>query len=289
LLKASGCIAVSGGLEVASDRLLELIKKGVTVEQVARVTKNFTEAGIMVHSYLMYAYPTQTIQETVDSLEMVRQMFELGILQSGFWHQFALTAHSPVGMAPEEYGIIPELKEITFANNDVQFKDSTGIDHNRFSFGLKKSLFNYMHGLCFDFPLQEWFDFKIPATSIQVDYILNAIESSQEFYQIKPSSKIIWLGNTPIVSEFSKKKKGKDLPFLELVFHNKMDAYILEVEKKIGEWLIKILDQISVYSTHDSFTFSVLKEDFEKELDDFDLFWYSDTIGELRTHGLLVL
>ena len=35
LLKASGCIAVAGGLEVASDRLLFMMKKGVTVAQVA--------------------------------------------------------------------------------------------------------------------------------------------------------------------------------------------------------------------------------------------------------------
>jgi hypothetical protein len=137
LLKESGCIAVSGGLEVASDRLLELIKKGVTVEQVAQVTRNFTESGIMVHAYLMYGYPTQTIQETVDSLEMVRQLFELGVLQSGFWHQFAMTAHSPVGMFPEEFGVIPEQNEITFANNDINFKDKTGINHDKFSFGLK--------------------------------------------------------------------------------------------------------------------------------------------------------
>ncbi|PTB91713.1 radical SAM protein, partial [Marivirga lumbricoides] len=126
LLKASGCVAVSGGLEVASDRLLNLIQKGVTVSQVARVTRNFAEAGIMVHSYLMYGYPTQTIQETVDSLEMVRQLFELGLIQSGFWHQFALTAHSPIGLNTQEYGIIPDLKKITFANNDIQFKDKTG-------------------------------------------------------------------------------------------------------------------------------------------------------------------
>ncbi|HSB92959.1 MAG TPA: radical SAM protein, partial [Flavitalea sp.] len=92
LLKSSGCIAVSGGLEVASDRLLQLIQKGITVAQVARVSKHFTDAGIMVHAYLMYGYPTQTIQETVDSLEMVRQLFEAGVLQSGFWHQFAMTA-----------------------------------------------------------------------------------------------------------------------------------------------------------------------------------------------------
>jgi hypothetical protein len=69
LLARSGCIAVSGGLEVASDRLLALMKKGVTVEQVARVTRAFGDAGIRVHAYLMYGFPTQTVQETVDSLE----------------------------------------------------------------------------------------------------------------------------------------------------------------------------------------------------------------------------
>ncbi len=175
LLQASGCIAVSGGLEVASDRLLALIQKGVTVEQVARVTDAFTNAGIMVHSYLMYGYPTQTVQETVDSLEMVRQLFEAGTIQSGFWHQFALTAHSPVGLDPAAYGIVPHYQPITFANNDVQFTDSTGIDHEQFSFGLKKSLFNYMHGLCFDYPLQEWFDFEIPETTVAPDHIADAL------------------------------------------------------------------------------------------------------------------
>ncbi|HZI55059.1 MAG TPA: radical SAM protein, partial [Chitinophagaceae bacterium] len=100
LLKASGCIAVSGGLEVASDRLLELIQKGITVAQVARVNKHFSDAGIMVHAYLMYGFPTQTAQETIDSLEMVRQLFKLGILQSAFWHLFTMTTHSPVGIDP---------------------------------------------------------------------------------------------------------------------------------------------------------------------------------------------
>ena len=180
LLKASGCIAVSGGLEVASDRLLKLIQKGVTVEQVAKVTRNFTETGIMVHAYLMYGYPTQTVQETVDSLEMVRQLFELGIIQSGFWHQFAMTAHSPVGMFPEEFGVIPEMNDITFANNDIQFIDKTGIDHDKFSFGLKKSLFNFMHGICFDYELQDWFDFKIPQTKISPDYIISCLEKEAD-------------------------------------------------------------------------------------------------------------
>src|SRR5262245_53051372 len=50
LLARSGCVAISGGLEVASDRLLALMKKGVTVAQVARVTRAFSDAGVMVRS-----------------------------------------------------------------------------------------------------------------------------------------------------------------------------------------------------------------------------------------------
>ncbi|MEM6726409.1 MAG: radical SAM protein, partial [Bacteroidota bacterium] len=121
LLAASGCIAVSGGLEVASDRLLELMEKGVSIRQVAKVTEAFTQAGIMVHAYLMYGFPTQSTQETIDSLEIVRQLFENGLIQSAFWHRFALTAHSPVGLNPEKYKVEivgPEFQG--FARNDLQ-------------------------------------------------------------------------------------------------------------------------------------------------------------------------
>jgi hypothetical protein len=288
LLKASGCIAISGGLEVASDRLLALIQKGVTVEQVAKVTSNFTEAGIMVHAYLMYAYPTQTIQETVDSLEMVRQMFELNILQSGFWHQFALTAHSPVGLNPADYGILPAYKEISFANNDIEFIDSTGIDHNKFGFGLKKSLFNYMHGICFDFPLQEWFDFKIPKTRISKHFILNSLETSEEHFMVKPSSKLIWTGGNASLTAVTKTKKGKNISFLKMTFHNKIDSVEITVEKEIGEWLLEILDRLSIHS-EESFTYALLKDDFENHFEDFELFWYSDEVDVLREKGLLVL
>jgi radical SAM superfamily enzyme YgiQ (UPF0313 family) len=172
LLKESGCIAISGGLEVASDRLLKLINKGVTVDQVARVAANFTECGIMVHAYLMYGFPTQTIRETIDSLEVVRQLFELGLVQSGFWHHFALTAHSPVGQHPGKFGIIRDtMVEEPFANNDLTFTDPTGCDHDAFSDGLGKSLFNYMHGIGYELPLSEWFNFEIPETTIEHDYI----------------------------------------------------------------------------------------------------------------------
>jgi hypothetical protein len=284
LLKASGCIAVSGGLEVASDRLLELIKKGVTVEQVAKVTSYFTEAGIMVHAYLMYGYPTQTIQETVDSLEMVRQLFQVGTIQSGFWHQFAMTAHSPVGLNPDEFGVIPQQNEITFANNDIQFIDKTGINHDKFSFGLKKSLFNYMHGVCFDYDLQEWFDFKIPNTKISPDFIENAIFETTDF-SLKPTAKLIWIGNLPIVNYFTKSKKGHTWEMAKLSFHFKTETLEISLEKDQANWLLKT---IKLLSDHPILLKNV-KLDFESQFEDFELFWFSKQISLLRNSGLLVL
>ena len=159
LLASSGCVAVSGGLEVASDRLLRLMRKGVTVEQVARVTRAFSDAGIMVHAYLMYGFPTETVQDTIDALERVRQLFAAGCIQSAYWHRFAATAHSPVGLHPEKYGIrLRPPQDITFAHNDIAFEDPVGADHDFLGEGLRKALYNYMHGVGLDADVREWFE-----------------------------------------------------------------------------------------------------------------------------------
>lgn len=288
LLKASGCIAISGGLEVASDRLLKLIDKGVSVEQVAQVTRNFTQAGILVHAYLMYGYPTQTIQETVDSLEMVRQLFEAGVLQSGFWHQFAMTAHSPVGMFPERFGVVKETEAIgTFANNDINYIDKTGIDHDQFSFGLKKSLFNFMHGICLDYKLQDWFDFKIPKVMIAPDFIQKALKEESKL-DTKPTAKVVWLGGKPAIESFAKYKKGKPSEMMVLTFHDKKETFDIQTSKKEGEWLSAILQKVAVSNTR-VYTFQEIKTDFETTMEYFELFWYSKPINTLRDFGLLVL
>ena len=289
LLKESGCIAVSGGLEVASDRLLKLIDKGVTVEQVAIVNRNFTEAGILVHAYLMYGFPTQTAQETIDSLEMVRQMFEVGILQSGFWHQFAMTAHSPVGMNPEEYKVVATKKEEgTFANNDVPHIEMSGAIHDKFSFGLKKSLFNYMHGICFDWPLNDWFDFKVPRTSITPDYIANCLDN--ESYPIyKANQKVVWLGTLPYKEYFVKKKKGREREMVSLMFYTKSETINIDLEKQDGDWFCNFIEELANSNLQTS-TYQNMKNSYETACtEDFELFWHSKAAQQIRDYALLVL
>ena len=286
LLKTSGLVAVSGGLEVASDRLLKLIDKGVSVDQVAKVTRNFTEAGVMVHSYLMYGFPTMTVQETVDSLEMVRQLFEMGIVQSGFWHQFAMTAHSPIGNNPEEFGVKPLKKEILFAHNDIDFTDETGIDHSKFSFGLKKSLFNFMHGINFDLPLKDWFDFKIPKTTIHPDYIHDCLLEEENFV-FKGNSKLIFLDKNANVENFVKKTRAGAFQYTRLNFHLKSNIVKIELETDQARWLMKIFAENSTANSK-KITLQQLKTEFEETFEDFEIFWFSKPIQQLKENGVIL-
>jgi radical SAM superfamily enzyme YgiQ (UPF0313 family) len=183
LLARAGCVAVSGGLEVASDRLLARMQKGVTVEQVARVTRAFTDAGVMVHAYLMYGFPTETEQETIDALERVRQLFAEGCIQSAFWHRFAATTHSPIGKNPELFGIrLQPAPRATFARNEVAFEDPTPADHDYLGEGLRKALYNYMHGLGLDADVRSWFPprgkRRVPAAKVAPELIRRALGSA---------------------------------------------------------------------------------------------------------------
>ena len=289
LLKASGCIAVSGGLEVASDRLLELIKKGVTVDQVAQVTDNFSSAGIMVHAYLMYGFPTQTAQETIDSLEMVRQMFELSIIQSGFWHQFAMTAHSPVGMNPDQF-MVKSLSPASpaFAHNDLQHEDPTGAQHEIFSEGLRVSLFNYMHGVGFDMPLQEWFDHDVPDTTVEPFHIEMAIQNNPGT-PISENSKIVWLHTVPTIEYYAKKKKGQTITKAKLEFHTLTEEQTVVTSEKEGQWLESIFHKL-IPTNGEHLTFGKLTQNHKDfGLGDIQLFLRSTTWNELRNRGLLIV
>lgn len=289
LLKTAGCVAVSGGLEVASDRLLALINKGITVAQIAKVNRNFTEAGIMVHAYLMYGFPSQTEQETIDSLEMVRQLFKSGVLQSAFWHLFTMTAHSPVGMSPEKYNVRKKSETIgSFANNDIEHIDLTGAEHERFSFGLNKSLYNYMHQIGLDEPLHKWFDFPVPKTSVSPDFIKNAINEKDSIL-FKPAAKIIWLGKIGKLDYFTQTKKGNSREMLAVHFLTNQETIQLQFPKEKGDWLLTILPTLAVDNPK-IWTLQELKKSYEEAgLEDFELFWDNKPVSSMNKAGLLQL
>jgi radical SAM superfamily enzyme YgiQ (UPF0313 family) len=234
LLAASGCIAVTGGMEVASDRLLARMEKGIDVAQVARVASAFAQAGIMVHAYLMYGFPTESAQETIESLERVRQLFEAGILHSAFWHRFTATRHSPVGLHPGAYGIkITGPARGPFANNDLTHVDPAGCDPERFGPGLAKAIYNYMHGTALSADVRSFFDFKLPKPNVPKDFVRAALCNSP-FSRDELERRVIWLGGSPSVFPLGSGKVSLLLPGNE-------GTSVIETGAPLAEWLQSLI------------------------------------------------
>jgi len=222
-------------------------------------------------------------------LEMVRQLFKAGILQSAFWHQFSMTAHSPVGLEPEKYNVIREsIVEGSFANNDLVHDDPTGAEHELYSFGLKKSLFNFMHGIRLDDPVHKWFDFKTQKSSVDPDYIVNALNDDDDL-SYKPNSKVVWLGKLSHHEHFVQSKKGNQREMISLHFDTRKQSLSLQFPKEQGEWLSNTLSQISIKNPK-IYTLQELRESFEaKGFDDFELFWFNKPVSMMNKLGLLKL
>ncbi len=213
LLAASGCIAMSAGLEAASDRLLTAMKKGITVDQTARVAASLRDAGILVHAYLMYGCPGETVEETIDSLERVRQLFACGLLQSAFWHKFTATAHSPIGLAPEQHGITitgPVFEG--FAENDLRHCDPRGDHPEWLGAGLRTALFNYMegHGLTVD--VRRWFDQPMNASRVQRAWARRAMASHTTAVDALQERRAVWIGEPPVTEPLGRQRTRLILP-----------------------------------------------------------------------------
>ncbi|MFZ1676540.1 MAG: radical SAM protein, partial [Saprospiraceae bacterium] len=230
-------------------------------------------------AYLMYGFPTQTVQETIDSLEVVRQMFDTGILQSAFWHRFAMTAHSPVGLYPDQFKVKTITKGVgTFANNDLEHLDPSGADHDLFAAGLRKSLYNFMHGIGLDHQLQSWFEYKIPDTTLEHNLIEKYLDQPQR-REMKASHMIIWIGG-PV---------SYDTEQSVLNISTMKEAIEIECPLTEGQWLASVLESMTPKHTI-PFTYQHLKEDYDRHhLEDFTLFWYGSVMEELKEIGLLVL
>jgi hypothetical protein len=290
LLAASGCIAVTGGLEAASDRLLKLMNKGVTIHQAAHACRNFSQAGIMVHAYLMYGFPTQTAQETIDALEIVRQFFQEGLIQSAFWHLFTATVHSDVGINPGNYQCrIVDRPMGGFAKNDLVHEDSTGMDHQIFAQGLNKAVYNFMHGIGTDLSLFDWFGFKVPSISVKRNYVAHAITEKPALDAARMESRLLWMENQPHYMQYDSIAKGKRVRKGKFLFYGKRENFTLSTPMGIGEWLNEIFEKFSVRNS-ELMSLAELKQNYQDRFSSpFEAFLKSPEWKTLREKGLLLV
>lgn len=248
LLAASGCIAVSAGLEAASDRLLAEMKKGITVDQTARVAAAFHEAGILVHAYLMYGLPSETIQETVESLERVRQLFAQGFIQSAFWHKFTATAHSPIGLAPAAHGIrITGPRFAGFAENDLRHQDRNGAAPDWLGFGLRRAMFNFIEGKGLTADVRTWFDKSVEKPNVRRNWVSLALAEAGEggnrasgfrspevVAEGRFERRFVWIGGVPALEPSTGISRLVILP-------GRAEDAALRMDAEKAAWLVELI------------------------------------------------
>ena len=284
LLAASGCIAVTAGLEAASDRLLEKIKKGITVDQTALVASAFKDAGILIHAYLMYGCPSETVQETIDSLERVRQLFAADLIQSAFWHRFTTTAHSPIGLKPAAHGLrILGPKFQGFAENDLLHLDQRAETPEWVGEGLRRSLLNYleMRGLTLD--VRKWFDHSVPRPQVSSIWISRLLKKNFVADNPQVERRFVWLGGQPVCESVGNRTR--------LILPGHTSDQTVTLPNQQAQWLDNLIRQSTPRMNPPS-PYPLLREiksAFPGTVKDFETFLCTKSWKHVRNAGLLLV
>jgi len=287
LLAASGCIALSAGLEAACDRLLALVKKGITVDQTVRVVQACREAGILVHAYLMYGLPSETLRETLESLERVRQLFAHGLIQSAFWHRFTTTAHSPIGLNPDAYGLqIVGTAFEGFAENDLVHEDAQVSLPKWVGEGLRSALWHYKEGLELNRDVREWFPERTPKPQVKRTWVKQILESAPEREASPMERKFVWIGGQPDMEQ------GKGERY-RIVLPNRILDEEVQFKREQAEWFLHLIEEATPVHQPEGHRYPVFKEvraDFPfGGPKGFDSWWRSASAQKARSVGLLLV
>ena len=284
LLAASGCIAVTAGLEAASDRLLANMKKGITVDQTALVAAAFKDAGILIHAYLMYGCPSETVQETVDSLERVRQLFTSDLIQSAFWHRFTTTAHSPIGLKPAAHGLRilgPEFQG--FAENDLLHLDRQGETPEWLGEGLRRSLLNYLERRGLTLDVRQWFDHSVPRHRVSSTWVRRLLKNRIVQDDAQAERRFVWLGGQPVCEQARKRTR--------LILPGHSCDQTVTLANPQAQWLHDLI-QHSTTQNNPSRPYPLLRETkatFPGTVKEFEVFLSTTSWKKVRGAGLLLV
>jgi len=250
LLAASGLVAVSGGIEIATERGLKMTDKGFDLASLVRTLVAMRRAGILVHAYLIYGFPGQPASDIIDSAEFCRQLFVSGLIDSAFWHRFVLTRHSRM-YGEWRKGANPELQPIdrpwSFANNDLSFVGEK--DYDPFDGPLAASLASWMEGRDLERPLSAWFGRKASKPSIAGDLVESLIalaEAKLDATQADPKARAYWIAGAPIIQPFGVKSSDSKKTLFSWAYRGELKSVELDSPAAIAALAILNSPQLRI-------------------------------------------
>ncbi|MBU4487249.1 MAG: radical SAM protein, partial [Candidatus Delongbacteria bacterium] len=277
LLHRAGCIAVVGGLESACNITLNKMNKGIKIEEAVQVMSNFKSNGILVHSYMIYGFPGESRLDLIDSTEVLRQLFAEGLIDSAFWHRFALTRHSGVFKDPAKYNIsIPNSDLKPFANNDISYIDNSNENIDDMGDGLRRSVYNFMLGIEIDKDIKTWFEVPVQKPRVKKNFVKDILNNN--IFDLRSDRKILWLG-------FGSKASASGILVINGI--NGIIEYELPVE--LSNWLSELFRKSSIFSS-DGISIKEAGNSFPKNAGlVFSDFINNEIWDDLKDSGLIII
>jgi radical SAM superfamily enzyme YgiQ (UPF0313 family) len=78
LLRKSGCTEIEMGVEAGSQRLSDLIRKNLQVNETAETVRRFVTYGIRIKANFMFGIPTETEEDLNETLDLMNELLDLG-------------------------------------------------------------------------------------------------------------------------------------------------------------------------------------------------------------------
>lgn len=105
----AGCKMLYFGLESGNERILACMDKGIKKENVRKICKYCSDAGIWTHLFLIFGFPTETPDEAKETMNFV--LANSSIIRSMSFGSFQLTKHSKVYENPGKFGVTSIAQE----------------------------------------------------------------------------------------------------------------------------------------------------------------------------------
>jgi hypothetical protein len=143
-----------------------------------------------------------------------------------------------------------------------------------------------MHGHLLDQPLQKWFDFPVPKTSVAPDHIQKALQD-QDLPSLKDSDRFLWIGKPPLCTIRERSKKGHHWEEAVLEFRTLTGDVEWRLDKAKGQWLAGLLTRLTDQPDA-TITGQEIRNAYEEAgFDDLELFWDNKPVNTIARVGFL--
>lgn len=104
----SGLSMILWGYESGSDKIMELINKGIDIDKRLDILNDSKDAGVWNFAFIFFGFPAETVEDAQKTIDVICQ--NVDIINSYGRSVFTMGKHTKLREAPEKYGII-SIKE----------------------------------------------------------------------------------------------------------------------------------------------------------------------------------